>query len=77
MRGDNIKQTSTAYILDTQGQLLYKVVASTWAKLIIAGFAVLLLINVVLATMIFVQNKEIQELKQEVEVISETNVNTN
>lgn len=59
--------TVTATIVARDGTELFHVVPSTWSKLVAIGYALLLLVCVTLATLIYYNNVQINYLEKKVE----------
>lgn len=75
MRGDNIK-FSAAHVVDVEGNVQYHVLPTKWVKLGLIGFALLLIIAVVLGLLIINNKSDIDSLRYKIETQEGHNDNT-
>lgn len=64
---------ATATITDLDGNHIYRVVPTTWARLISVGYGVLLFAIIVLTVLIYNNNRQINQLEHKVEGLEEIN----
>ena len=76
MRGDAPRIVSAAKVIDPEGKTQFHIITTWWSRAIIVAFATLITVILILAGLIFINKTQIEDLRQQIQVVNDNNANT-